>query len=148
ASEVNENFQTMAGGINANLRRIEALEGRDDFVPSGTVAFFAAEACPAGWSEYAAANGRYVVAVTGGGTAGATVGADAMDDREDASHTHSIDHNHIWARFNTTFNQWESYDATGSLVYVNDSAREFDNGSSGHYALLRSGADPGIILRT
>src|SRR5688500_17917361 len=74
ASEVNENFQAMADGINANLRRIETLEGRDDFVPPGTVAFFAAGSCPAGWTEYAAANGRYVVAVTGAGTAGATVG--------------------------------------------------------------------------
>ncbi len=148
ASEINANFQAMADGINANLRRIETLEGRDDFVPPGTVAFFAAGSCPAGWTEYAAANGRYVVAVTGAGTAGATVGGDAMDDREDASHTHSIAHDHAWARFDTASNHWQSYDAAGALGNINGFIRDFDNGNSGYYALLRNGGDPTVVLRT
>jgi len=54
-----------------------------------------AGACPAGWSEYTAARGRYVVGVPSGGTVEATVGT-ALSDKENrdvAQHTHSLSYN-------------------------------------------------------
>jgi len=60
-------------------------------VPSGTIAFFAA-ACPTGWSEYTALQGRYVVGVPSGGTLSAAVGT-ALSNQENrpvGQHTHGI----------------------------------------------------------
>src|SRR5580658_3521932 len=50
-------------------------------VPSGAVIFFKLSACPAGWSEYAPAQGRSVVGVVDGGTLAAIVGT-ALGDQE------------------------------------------------------------------
>ena len=48
--------------------------GQDATAPAGAVMFFNLASCPAGWSELAAAQGRYLVGVPGGGTLGGTSG--------------------------------------------------------------------------
>ena len=64
-----------AGQMNANFAYLQdaitALEGQ---VPIGTVAFFDLDACPAGWTEHAAAQGRTIVGVPSGGVRGTAVG--------------------------------------------------------------------------
>ncbi len=97
ASQINANFDILRARLDTAESRLTALESRDDFVPAGTIAFFATSACPAGWSEYTGANGRYVVGVTGSGTAGGTVGT-PLTELEDRTHTHTIAHRHAWLR--------------------------------------------------
>jgi hypothetical protein len=64
----------------------------DNGAPSGAVIFFNLAACPAGWTAYAAAQGRGVVGVVDGGTLGAAVGT-ALGDQENrptGQHTHTV----------------------------------------------------------
>lgn len=56
-------------------------------IPSGLIALFNA-ACPTGWTELAAAQGRVVVGVPSGGTLAGTVGT-AFTDLENRTHTHT-----------------------------------------------------------
>ena len=61
-------------------------------VEPGLVAFFSAPACPAGWGDYAPAQGRYLVGLPPGGAAEATVGS-ALGDREERAvgqHGHGV----------------------------------------------------------
>ena len=60
----------------------------DDGVPSGTIAFFAGGACPAGWTTAAAVQGRLVVGVADGSKGGVTVGT-PLGDQEDRQHQHA-----------------------------------------------------------
>lgn len=66
--------------------------GADAIAPSGAVMFFALATCPGGWSEYAAAQGRYMVGLQPGGTLEKTDGT-ALSDGEDrpvGKHTHGV----------------------------------------------------------
>lgn len=115
ASEINANFEILRGRLEMAETRlaaaesnITALQMRDDFVPPGTIAFFADTACPAGWGPYDAANGRFVVAVTDMGTPGYLVG-DALSDHEDRTHTHTIAHRHPWLRAEDGDKAYHSY---------------------------------------
>src|SRR5690606_2812876 len=97
ASEVNANFDALEEAVNDVHARLELIESRTgEFVPAGTIAFFATAGCPAGWTEYGAANGRYVVVAPSGGSVGDTVGTTPMTDLEDRTHTHTIAHRHQW----------------------------------------------------
>jgi hypothetical protein len=61
-------------------------------VPPGAVLFFNLEACPAGWTAFLAAQGRYLVGLPPNGMAGAAVGT-ALADREDrpvGQHSHGV----------------------------------------------------------
>jgi hypothetical protein len=61
-------------------------------VPTGAVMFFNLPACPSGWSDLAAAQGRYLVGMPPGGTLAATVGT-ALSDKENRPvgiHTHGV----------------------------------------------------------
>ena len=58
-------------------------------VPPGMVAFFASKACPAGWTAYAAAEGRVVVGLPVDGTLEGTVNT-AYTDLEDRDHLHRV----------------------------------------------------------
>jgi len=75
-------------------------------VPSGAVMFFSLDACPAGWTEFEAAQGRYLVGLTPNGAPGAEIGT-ALSDQENrpvGQHTHSINdpgHSHSFL-FNST----------------------------------------------
>jgi hypothetical protein len=60
----------------------------DDGVPSGTIAFFAGGACPAGWQTATTVQGRLVVGVVDGANVGVTVGV-PLTDQEDRQHQHT-----------------------------------------------------------
>jgi hypothetical protein len=66
--------------------------GADAVAPAGAVMYFDLASCPAGWSEYVAGRGRYLVGVPAGGTGGASVGT-ALSDQENrptGQHTHAV----------------------------------------------------------
>jgi hypothetical protein len=66
--------------------------GADAVAPGGAVMYFDLAACPAGWSEFTSGRGRYLVGLSSGGTAGATVG-NALSDQENrptGQHTHGV----------------------------------------------------------
>ena len=66
--------------------------GADAIAPAGAVMFFATATCPAGFSEYAPAQGRYVVGLPPGGTLEKTDGTALADgeDRPTGQHNHVI----------------------------------------------------------
>ena len=61
-------------------------------IPSGAVIFVTTASCPTGFSEYAAARGRYLVGLAAGGTSGDTVGAalTAAENRAVGGHNHGF----------------------------------------------------------
>jgi hypothetical protein len=61
-------------------------------VPSGAIAFYAQSQCPAGWSPYEPARGRYVVGLGGGGTVEGAVGTPLGDNenRPVGQHNHGV----------------------------------------------------------
>lgn len=61
-------------------------------VPSGAVMFFNTTSCPSGWSELAAAQGRYLVARPAGGTVGLSIGSALAngENRAVGQHTHTV----------------------------------------------------------
>jgi hypothetical protein len=61
-------------------------------VPSGAVGFYALSQCPAGWSTYDPARGRYVVGLDGGGALEGPVGTklDPGENRAIGQHTHPL----------------------------------------------------------
>src|SRR4051812_28506459 len=66
--------------------------GLDAAAPAGAVMSFDLASCPAGWTSYDAAGGRYLVGLPAGGTAGAAVGT-ALSDQENrptGQHTHGV----------------------------------------------------------
>jgi hypothetical protein len=76
-------------------------------VPAGAVMFFNSAACPGGWSDLPAAQGRYIVGMPANGTLAAVVGT-ALSDQENrptGQHTHSVNdpgHDHTIAPHNHT----------------------------------------------
>lgn len=118
-------------------RGLDALETRDDFVPAGTIAFFTETACPTGWTEYGPADGRYVVAVTGGKTVPGPVG-DPLANMGNPTHTHTIAHRHEWARYDATTHEWFSYSsavAGSARVEIYDHSDGLNGEGSGFFPL-------------
>jgi hypothetical protein len=79
-------------------------------IPAAVVMFFNLAACPAGWSEFTSARGRYVLGLPQGGTLGAPVGIPLADqeDRPAGQHTHGItDPGHVHSYVNDGI--WQSY---------------------------------------
>jgi hypothetical protein len=75
----------------ANLtERVDRLEGRA--VPTGTVAWFNAQGCPAGWSRADELAGRYAVGTPPGGQVGLTVGQALVngENRPTGDHSHVV----------------------------------------------------------
>ena len=66
--------------------------GADAVAPAGAVMFFDLAACPAGWTAYEAARGRYVVGLNSGGNQAATVGTPLGDQENRAvgQHAHGL----------------------------------------------------------
>jgi len=88
--------------------------------PTGTIQFFSQGSCPAGWSTYAALQGRYVVGLPDGGTLAGTNGTILTDSENRAvgqhlhtfsmaPHNHAFtgsgDHSHSYQKGNTTVGQ-------------------------------------------
>lgn len=141
AGEINANFSALASAIDAldaaHAARLDALETRDDFVPAGTIAFFTETACPTGWTEYGPADGRYVVAVTGGKTVPGPVG-DPLANMGNPTHTHTIAHRHEWARYDATTHEWFSYSsavAGSARVEIYDHSDGLNGEGSGFFPL-------------
>lgn len=64
-------------------------------VPSGMIAFFAASECPAGWTEFTALQGRFLLGTPDGGTSGDSVGAalgagESLTTSAVVAHAHNI----------------------------------------------------------
>jgi hypothetical protein len=76
----------------AGARGAAGPAGADAVAPSGAVMFFDLAACPAGWTAYEPARGRYVVGLNAGGAQAATVGTPLGDkeDRPVGMHEHGI----------------------------------------------------------
>jgi hypothetical protein len=70
--------------------------GRDATAPAGAVMFFDLADCPAGWSEFTDARGRYVVGLPEGGTLRGTSGTALTNEesRPVGQHNHSGEYNH------------------------------------------------------
>lgn len=96
ADAFNENFDAIAAAFNDNDARIAELETAvADAVPAGTIAFFAAESCPAGWAEHADLRGRVPLGLPTSGTVSATVGSALLDEgvrtiAQVPAHTHAV----------------------------------------------------------
>src|SRR3954469_17255010 len=74
--------------------------GVDAVAPAGAIMYFDLAACPAGWSSFDAARGRYLVGLPSGGTAGAAVGIALanQENRPTGQHTHGVnDPGHVHA---------------------------------------------------
>jgi hypothetical protein len=74
--------------------------GVDAVAPAGAVMYFDLASCPAGWSDFAAGRGRYLVGMPVGGTPGAAVGTALtnQENRPTGQHTHAvIDPGHVHA---------------------------------------------------
>lgn len=70
-------------------------------IPAGAVMFFNLTSCPSGWTELAAARGRYLLGLPSPGTLGATVGTALVnaEDRPIGRHSHTITdpgHSHLY----------------------------------------------------
>jgi hypothetical protein len=71
---------------------VAGAPGADAIAPAGAVMHFDLPACPAGWSEFADARGRYLVGLPSGGTAKAAVGTALSngENRPTGQHTHGV----------------------------------------------------------
>ena len=96
AEAFNENFDAIAAAIDDNDARLADVESSvAALVPSGTIAFFAANACPAGWSEHQDMRGRVPLGVPSGGVVSVTGGTpygdqDARHITQVPAHTHGV----------------------------------------------------------
>jgi hypothetical protein len=59
-------------------------------VPSGSLAFYEASACPSGWTPAIAEKGRFIVGRMSGVSAGQTNGSAALAAGEDRTHVHDL----------------------------------------------------------
>jgi hypothetical protein len=73
----------------AGQQGLPGTSGSGGVAPSGAVMFFDLGSCPAGWTAYENARGRYIVGMTNGGTLGVTVGTALSDQQNRAVGTHS-----------------------------------------------------------
>ena len=69
----------------------QGRQGIDAVAPAGAVMFFDLAACPAGWSEFANAQGRAIVGQPSGGTLNGTSPGTPLGDLENRAHTHNVD---------------------------------------------------------
>jgi hypothetical protein len=75
-----------------NQRGVQGVAGAEGVAPTGAVNFFALASCPAGWSPFADAQGRYIVGLPQGGVLAKATGTPLTDgeDRAAGQHTHGV----------------------------------------------------------
>jgi hypothetical protein len=92
-TEINGEAQSRRGIIKASTasNKSESIH-TDAYLQPGAFAFFDLPQCPAGWSEYTLARGRYIVGKNQSGTPGSLVGTALTDleNRPVGIHNHSI----------------------------------------------------------
>lgn len=99
-------------------------------IPPGAVMSFNLSSCPAGWSEFTSARGRYIVGTPLGGNVATTTGT-ALSNQENRAvgqHTHTINdpgHTHTGM---TEITSSGSYGAGGSTHYYANSGGSNDTG--------------------
>jgi hypothetical protein len=71
-------------------RKMDAAQPSVAPLPSGMMIFFDGAACPDGFAQTAATEGRHLVALPDGGTPGATFGGPPLAYGEDRAHTHPV----------------------------------------------------------
>lgn len=59
-------------------------------IPPGTLLFFDAQSCPAGWSQAKATQGRFLVGLPSRGAPGASFGGPPLAAKEDRVHAHTV----------------------------------------------------------
>lgn len=64
-----------------------------DTIPPGLLMYFGVSTCPQGWSEALTHEGRFLVSLPPGGSAGASFGGESLGDLEDRTHTHAFSGN-------------------------------------------------------
>ena len=122
-------------------------------IPSGMIAPFDA-ACPTGWTEYAAAQGRYIVGLPSGGTLSGTAGTALtnLENRAVGQHTHTItDPGHLHGP--GTLKHMHGWNVTGgsSGSVSSDSLGAATGGMSGNTASNTTGitiANSGTVAGT
>ncbi len=122
-------------------------------IPSGMIAPFDA-ACPTGWTEYTAAQGRYIVGLPSGGTLSGTVGTALtnLENRAVGQHTHSVtDPGHLHGP--GTLKHMHGWNVTGgnSGSVSSDSLGAATGGMSGNTASNTTGitiANSGTVAGT
>lgn len=123
ADEVMNNFVYLDNRITSvNATLSSALTAR---LPAGTIAFFSANTCPAGWSVVAALRGRTVVGLPTGGTVGGTTGTPLAN-------LTLPEHSHVWARITAAAN-WYSYDSSGNDFLMMNWGDGLNSDGSGIY---------------
>ncbi|HYN37231.1 MAG TPA: hypothetical protein VEV82_09695 [Actinomycetota bacterium] len=77
------------GGV---ICEVDDVGASDPGIPAGAVSFFNLSACPSGWTELTAAQGRYLVGLPSGGTLSATVGTALTngENRAVGQHNHGV----------------------------------------------------------
>jgi len=102
SAAMNANFTAAKAAIDDNNTRIGTLEtastnynsrlnALEANIPTGTMAFYTTAACPSGWTQYSAANGRYIVAAAGSVTNTSGTALSNLEARTVGQHYHSID---------------------------------------------------------
>ncbi|MBX7099265.1 MAG: hypothetical protein K1X89_16250 [Myxococcaceae bacterium] len=121
----NANSPAVAAEVNGNFayldQRLDSLSGMVAFFPSG---------CPAGWTGYAPAAGRFVLGVPTAADGGVVSAAPALTGNG-AQPTHA----HPWALWNATAFSWSSWDSTGTQQTLIDWTDGLDTTGSGDYPL-------------
>jgi hypothetical protein len=68
-------------------------DGTTDGIPDGAIAWFDDTSVPAGWTQHAAGNGRYIKGAAAAGNGGGTGGANTHT-HTSSNHTHTTTHTH------------------------------------------------------
>ena len=140
-------YMTLHPRQSVNLGNKAVAATKAGTAPLGAVVFFRTAQCPAGWSEYVPARGRYVLGLPFAGTVEGTYGT-PLSDLEDRQHSHSFstwesttvagNHNHAWSRIfiNPAGDHvWASYNSSGSDTFLVNWGNGVGNEGSGYYPL-------------
>ena len=120
--EVNGQVKITGGGpaagsvLTSDAAGLASWQAASGGIPAGMVSFFNLAACPTGWTALAAAQGRYLVGLTTGGTLAGTAG-NALSDSESRAagvHSHSVSDPGHYHNLTTTSASEDSWVSAGT----------------------------------